>query len=387
MVTNWESVLLEDVATIGDGLHGTPLYDENGEYFFINGNNLRNGRITTDENTKHVNERTYESLRIDFSPRTVFMSINGTIGNAACFHGERIAIGKSVAYFNVNSAILPNYLFFQLQTNQLLKYFEEALTGSTIRNLGLNVIRKAKIPLPPLPEQRAIAAALSDADAYITALEKLIAKKRAVKQGAMQELLTGKRRLPGFEGEWVTFELERIADLYDNLRVPITESLRESGQIPYYGANGIQDYVKGYTHDGEFVLIAEDGANDLSNYPVRYVKGKIWVNNHAHVLQGKAEKADTRFLAYGMSILDYQAILVGGTRAKLNGSVLKRITVSLPDKDEQTAIAAVLSDMDAEIDLLTAKLEKARCIKQGMMSELLTGRIRLIKEDTHNGEN
>lgn len=89
-----------------------------------------------------------------------------------------------------------------------------------------------------------------------------------------------------FLHSWEQRKLGDVANRFDNLRIPVASNLRVSGLTPYYGANGIQDYVEGYTHDGEFVLIAEDGANDLKNYPVYYVNGRIWVNNHAHVLQG-----------------------------------------------------------------------------------------------------
>lgn len=377
----WEIVELDEVAIIGDGLHGTPEYDKNGRYFFINGNNLQNGRIVVDINTKRVNFNVYEKLDNHFSLDTIFMSINGTIGNMAYFNNEMVVIGKSIAYFNSSKRISKNYLFFYLQNNQLLEYFCEALTGSTIKNLGLNVIRKAKILLPPLPEQLRIAEVLSDTDLYITTLEQLIAKKEAVKQGTMQELLTGKRRLPGFKGEWVEKRLGEIAEVYDALRIPVTEAQREKGSYPYYGANGILDYVKGYTHEGEFVLLAEDGANDLLNYPVIYVNGRVWVNNHTHVITGLAGIANTRFLSYALKIIRFQHLVVGGTRYKLNSSIMSRIIISIPPTlAEQTAIAEILSDMDTELSALKKKLEKIRLIKQGMMDALLTGKIRLPED-------
>ena len=118
---------------------------------------------------------------------------------------------------------------------------------------------------------------------------------------------------------WETYRVIDVADLFDNLRIPVTKNQRRPGKTPYYGANGIQDYVDGYTHDGEFVLIAEDGANDLLNYPVTYAKGKIWVNNHAHVISAKESVAVTKFLYYLLKKVDYTTFLVGGTRAKLNG--------------------------------------------------------------------
>ena len=154
--------------------------------------------------------------------------------------------------------------------------------------------------------------------------------------------------------------------------------MRKKGNIPYYGANGIQDYVNGYTHNGSYVLIAEDGANDLQEYPIRYASGKIWVNNHVHVLDGKNSVSDTRFLSYSMSTIDYQAAITGGTRAKLNGHILMQLSLDLPPLAEQQAIAQVLSDMDSEIEQLKKKLSKYQQIKQGMMQELLTGRIRLV---------
>ncbi|MFB6365825.1 restriction endonuclease subunit S [Paenibacillus elgii] len=368
MVNGWSSHKLSDLSSMKSGLGITEAsIEKSGNYPCYGGNGLRGFT------TKYTHDGQFALIG-----RQGALCGNVTLVAGRFFASEHAVVVTPKANTDI---VFLSYVLTDMRLNQ---YSE----SSAQPGLSVNKVLGIECFAPnDKNEQRAIAAALSDVDAYIAVLDKLIAKKRAIKKGAMQELLTGKRRLPGFEGEWDAFELEKVADLYDNLRIPIAESLRERGQIPYYGANGIQDYVKGYTHDGEFVLVAEDGANDLSNYPVRYVKGKIWVNNHAHVLQGKADKADTRFLAYAMAMVDYQAILVGGTRAKLNGSVLKKITISLPDKNEQTAISDVLSDMDSEIDVLTAKLEKARRIKQGMMSELLTGKIRLIEEDTDDGEN
>ena len=135
------------------------------------------------------------------------------------------------------------------------------------------------------------------------------------------------------------------------MRIPVAANLRVAGTTPYYGANGIQDYVEGYTHDGEFILVAEDGANDLKNYPVKCVKGRIWVNNHAHVLQGKCAYADNQFLAYAISQADIESLLVGGGRAKLNAETLMDIELLLPIKDEQIQIGHYLARLDHLITL------------------------------------
>lgn len=151
---------------------------------------------------------------------------------------------------------------------------------------------------------------------------------------------------------WEQRRVSDISDRFDNLRIPIAEGKRVSGSTPYYGANGIQDYVSGYTHNGEFILIAEDGANDTKNYPVQYVNGLIWVNNHAHVLQAKKKVATNLFLKYCFSMTDIEPYLVGGGRAKLNADILMNIILKLPKNlDEMKTIGNFFSSLDTLITL------------------------------------
>ena len=149
---------------------------------------------------------------------------------------------------------------------------------------------------------------------------------------------------------WEQRKVSEIAYRFDGQRVPVAESKRVEGNTPYYGANGIQDFVKGYTHDGEFVLVAEDGANDLKNYPVQYVKGRIWVNNHAHVLQAN-EQNNTMFLKYLINSTNMESVLVGGGRAKLNANVLMDLNFYLPKKNEQKSISSLLYNLESVITL------------------------------------
>ena len=160
-----------------------------------------------------------------------------------------------------------------------------------------------------------------------------------------------RRNLDSLAFVWEQRKVRDVANRYDNLRVPVAANLRVSGTTPYYGANGIQDYVEGYTHEGEFVLVAEDGANDLKNYPVKCVNGRIWVNNHAHVLQGKAKIADNQFLAYSINQADIESLLVGGSRAKLNAETLMDIELTLPSLPEQQEIGTYLKHLDNLITL------------------------------------
>lgn len=184
-------------------------------------------------------------------------------------------------------------------------------------------------------------------------------------------------RFPGFTAPWEQCKVQDVADRYDNLRVPVAANLRVHGNIPYYGANGIQDYVDGFTHDGEFVLVAEDGANDLKNYPVQHVKGRIWVNNHAHVLQGKPDLMDNLFLAYSLHRADIASYLVGGSRAKLNADILMTLELLLPGVEEQTKIGRLLDGIDNLITLHQKKREKLVAQRKILQQYLLTGIVRV----------
>ena len=164
-IKNVELKRLGDVCNIGDGLHGTPEYDENGEVYFINGNNVKGGKIQFDNNTKKINNMEYQKLRLPFDNNTLFLSINGTIGNVAIYRNERIALGKSVAYFNIiTDKLNRKYLFYILQSAKAQIYFKNSVTGGTIKNLGLKALREFQIQIPPLEEQKRIVAILDHFD-------------------------------------------------------------------------------------------------------------------------------------------------------------------------------------------------------------------------------
>ena len=192
-----------------------------------------------------------------------------------------------------------------------------------------------------------------------------------IKHGeAKDEKKVPKLRFPGFSGEWKERKLGEVAERYDNLRVPVSANLRIPGNTPYYGANGIQDYVEGFTHDGEFVLVAEDGANDLKNYPVKCVKGRIWVNNHAHVLQGKTNICNNKFLAYSINQADIESLIVGSGRAKLNADTMMNITLAIPNLREQSLIGDFTDQLDNLITRHQQKLEHLEDLKKGMLQKM-----------------
>ena len=229
---------------------------------------------------------------------------------------------------------------------------------------------------PSKAEQTAIARYLDKLSDLITLHQRKYDKLTNVKKSMLEKMFpkngsnVPEIRFKGFTEAWEQRKVREVTDRYDNLRIPVAASLRVAGTTPYYGANGIQDYVEGYTHDGEFILVAEDGANDLKNYPVKCVKGRIWVNNHAHVLQGKYAYADNQFLAYAISQADIESLLVGGSRAKLNAETLMDIELLLPIKDEQIQIGHYIARLDNLITLHQRELEKLKNLKKACLEKM-----------------
>ena len=159
--------------------------------------------------------------------------------------------------------------------------------------------------------------------------------------------------LDGSEVEWKP--LDEVANIVNNARKPVKSSSRVSGNIPYYGANNIQDYVEGYTHEGEFVLIAEDGSASLENYSIQWAVGKFWANNHVHVVNGK-EKLNNRFLYHYLTNMNSIPFLAGKERAKLTKAKLQQIPIPIPPLSVQTEIVKILDALTALTSELTSEL-------------------------------
>ncbi len=156
---NWVWCRLgEIVSVLGDGLHGTPNYTANGEYYFINGNNLINGKIEMKDTTKRVSEEEYNKHKKSLTENTILVSINGTLGNLAFYENEKIILGKSACYFNLNDLIDKYYIGKYIKSTYFLKYAVEVASETTIKNVSLKSMRLLPIPLPPLSEQKRIVA-------------------------------------------------------------------------------------------------------------------------------------------------------------------------------------------------------------------------------------
>lgn len=165
MSADWPEVRLEDITSVlGDGLHGTPKYDDDGDYYFINGNNLSNGKIIFNEKTKRATEKEYLKHKKNLNDRTILVSINGTLGNIALYNGEKVFLGKSACYFNVNEDVDKQFVRYVVSGYLFQNYIHSLATGSTINNVSLKLMRDFTFRLPPLEIQKAISKVLEDLD-------------------------------------------------------------------------------------------------------------------------------------------------------------------------------------------------------------------------------
>lgn len=293
------------------------------------------------------------------------VGIPSFLGVDACIHDGFIAI------VDIQRSVSSDYLYYQLERLRLS--FESSAThGGVFTNLTTTGVREFEVPLPPSEvEQRAIASALSDVDALLSGLDRLIAKKRDLKQAAMQQLLTGQTRLPGFEGEW---EVKRLGDL---LTICHGKSQNEvevnDGAYPILATGGQIGTSKCPLYDKPSVLIGRKGT---INQP-RYMDTPFWT---VDTLFYSAIKDDNsaKFIYYRFCLIDWMQYNEASGVPSLNARTIENIEVDCPKPVEQEAIAKLISDMDAELAALEARREKTRLLKQGMMKELLTGKTRLI---------
>lgn len=208
LYSRWKSVKLQEIVSkLGDGLHGTPEYDIDGEYYFINGNNLIDGKIVIKENTQRVTEQEYLKYKKELNDRTILLGINGTIGNVAIYNGEKCILGKSACYFNVINNVSKDYIKYMVMDKTFQNYIENFANGSTIMNVSLKVVRDYEFAIPPISEQTAIANILTSLDDKIDLLHR---QNKTLEQ--LAETLFRQWFVEEAEDSWEETSLSEIAD-------------------------------------------------------------------------------------------------------------------------------------------------------------------------------
>lgn len=305
----------------------------------------------------------------------VFARTGASVGKSYRYNpddGPLVYAGFLIRVRPDRGKLLPAFAAAYVRTGNYWRWVRLMSMRSGQPGINGNEYAQLPVPLPPLPEQHAIAAALSDVDALLGGLERLIAKKRDLKQAAMQQLLSGQTRLPGFSGVWEVKRLGEVAPLQRGFDLPNPE-LR-SGPYPVVYSNGVLNHHAKYQVQGPGVVTGRSGT--IGN--VTYVEGAYWPHNTS-LWVTSFKNNDPRFIFYLYSQIGFERFATGSGVPTLNRNDVHAFEVTIPpSREEQTVIATILSDMDAELATLEARRDKTRALKQAMMQELLTGKTRLV---------
>ena len=401
---------------ISDGIHSTPKYTNYSQYPFINGNNLKSGKIVVGDNAKYVCETEYLKHKKSLDFQTILMSINGTIGNLAYYQGEEVVLGKSASYISLSNDVSKEFIYYSLSSDNTKKYYDLELTGSTISNLSLRAIKDTPILTPPLPEQQKIAAILTSVDEVIENTQAQINKLKDLKTGMMQELLT---RGVGVDGkphtEFKESPVGRIpmawdVDTFDNvftLKNGVNKGKEFFGQgvpiISYrnvYDGNGI--------YDGMLTNRVEMTESELSRFKVNL--GDIFITRtsetadeigftnvylgsldnvvyNGFVIRARQKRKifDINYCKYAFQANYMRQQMIHSskftTRAGISGESLNLLKIIIPPLSEQKAIGDALSAVDGRIQTLMKIKTSKVSLKKALMQDLLTGKVR-VKVDT-----
>ncbi|WP_306553330.1 restriction endonuclease subunit S [Acidovorax sp.] len=405
---DWDAPLLDSLAKRGSGHTPDKQHPEywNGPIQWIS---LKDSdvldRVYIEETSASITPAGIANSSAVIHPAgTVVLSRDAGVGKSAITKTP-MAVSQHFMAWQCGPRLHNHFLYYWLQTSK--PEFERIAMGNTIKTIGLPFFRSYRVPQPAIGEQRAIATALSDVDALLAKIDQLIAKKRDLKQAAMQQLLTGQTRLPGFSEEW---EVKRLGDLFafSGGHIASRDQLSGSGYC-YLHYGDIHKSTKTYIdleaeyldipkltvrlsdvtpsamlNDGDVVFVDASEDDDGTSRHVVVVNPleKPYISGlHTIVAKARGDLLDNGFKRFCFQTRhikqQFQFFAVGTKVSGISKTSIAKIELRFPSKAEQTAIASILSDMDAELASLEARRDKTRALKQGMMQALLTGRIRL----------
>lgn len=406
MPEGWKSMPLSDLASFRTGPFGSTFHKsdyQSGGVPLINPSHIVDGEIVPDEQVAVGQELASQLSVFALRENDIVIGRRGDMGRCAVVraHQAGFLCGTGSMIVRPRPGVSSELLQAFLASPKVIAKIEENSVGTTMINLNQGTLASLEILLPENQAgQQAIAAALSDADGVVACLEQVIAKKRLIKQGAMQDLLTARRRLPGFSGDWEPVNLARESHLKARIgwQGLTTSEYRDSGEYHLITGTEIIDgrvdwrrcvFVDKWRFDQDRniqlrnadVLLTKDGTIGKVAQ-VRDLPGPAALNSGVFVIRPKSDAYDATFLFHVLrsSVFDtfLAKLTAGSTIVHLYQKDLVTFQFLAPSIEEQRAIAAALDDMDAEIQTFEARLAKARAVKDGMMQNLLTGRVRLV---------
>jgi type I restriction enzyme S subunit len=367
----WSTARLDSLGTIVTGSTPSTVDRSNygHSYMFVSPADLgRSKYIAT--TAKMLSPKGFALSRRVPRGSTLFVCIGSTIGKIG-LAAKDLSTNQQINSIIPNGRFDPEFVYYAAST--LSAFVREQASEQAVPLINKTEFCAFEVLRPPVPEQRAIAAALRDADELIDSLDRLIAKKQAIRRGMMQQLLTGRTRLPNFTTPWQSLRLAEVLEYEQpgKYLVSTTQQL-DSGPVPVLTAG--KTFVLGYTNDVDGVYKAHPVIifDDFTTAS-KYVDFDFKAKSSAMKILSARPRFDLRFIYERMQLID----LMLGDHKRYWISEYGKQEIDIPDTTEQAAVSRVIADTSAEIALLQARLEKARDIKQGMMQELLSGRTRL----------
>lgn len=398
--SGWEQVLLDSVAKRGSGHTPDKKHPEywGGSIKWISlQDSARLNSLYIDDTAATITAEGIKNSSAVLHPKgTVVLSRDAGVGKSAIM-ADDMAVSQHFMAWTCSQRLDNHFLYYWLQSKK--PEFERIANGNTIKTIGLPYFKELIIPLPTADEQKRIASALSDMDILISSLDQLIAKKRDIQQATMQQLLTGQQRLPGFSGEWIECTFGEVFSGFTSGATPYRGNPEfydgdirwiTSGELNY---GAIHDTNEKITSDavaktnlrvlpaGTF-LMAITGLEAAGTRGSCGIVGAPSATNQSCMAIFPTEKAVIEYL-FHYYVLRGDSLAInycqGTKQQSYTARIVKKLPITLPSSvEEQRAISSILSDLNAEIALLETRRGKARQLKQGMMQELLTGRIRLL---------
>jgi type I restriction enzyme S subunit len=373
---DWEVLKARDFCSkVADGTHDSPKSTDQGKYL-ITSRHLKNNKIDFD-NAYLISEDDYENIkkRSEVNSGDILYSMIGTVGEICQVKEREVNFAiKNIGLFKPKSILNSNWLYYYLQSNQSKEYLQSRLAGSTQSYITLDQLREFPIAFPKKEsEQRKIAEVLGALDEKIELNRRMNKTLDSLAQAIFQKWF--------IDNESTTeCKIGDVIEIFDSKRVPLSSRERENrkGTYPYYGATSIMDYVDGFIFDDTYLLLGEDGsvARDDGTPFTQYVWGKIWVNNHAHVLKGK-NGFSTELIKVFFDNIDIKPYITGAVQQKLNQENLKSIPINIPADDVLAKVNQTIKPLFEKIKTNSIEIETLSQIRDSLLPRLMSGKLRV----------
>lgn len=380
----WVWCRLEDVTSvIGDGLHGTPQYNPNGAYYFVNGNNLSNRQIIIKNNTKRVSEEEYIKYKKPLNEHTILVSINGTIGNIGTYSNEQIILGKSACYFNITPFLVKEYMCYVIESNYFQKYALLSATGSTIKNVPLKAIYEFYVPIPPVSEQKRIVSETDYLLAFINKVEEGKENLQNTVQSAKSKILDlaihgklvpqdpndepasellkrinpkaeitcGNPQYGKLPKGWCLCRISSVVDIVNGKSQKNVES--PTGKYPIYGSGGIIGKAMEYTCLAGSTIIGRKGT---INHPI-FVEENFWNVDTAFGMKANNQILEDKYFYCFCLYFDFSKLDKSSALPSLTKTAIGNLILPIPPLAEQQRIVAKIEELFSQLDKIESSLQ------------------------------